>query len=144
MLDREPDEHVLRQIVGLRVVADSSALDGAKWSGTRDPMGRDTETIVVLRIAPDEALGIDARHIELDDPDAVVVTETGFVAGWCNVVGLMAHVEWDLPDEPGSLAQGALAGVPVKVWVADDEDNLLVVTHAAYADELRKRLGWHG
>ena len=44
------------------------------------------------------------------------------------------------PTERPALAQGSIAGVPAKLWLADDGDALLV-TRAAYADELASALG---
>ena len=53
----------LEPIEAWRVVATAAALDGARWHG---------EDIDVLRIAPDEALGLGATGVEVDDPDAIV------------------------------------------------------------------------
>jgi hypothetical protein len=44
-----------------------------------------------------------------------------------------------MPTEAGTLAQGKIGGVPSKVLVGEPS---LVVTNAAYADELARRLGW--
>jgi hypothetical protein len=115
---------------GLRVVADPAALDAARWGG---------DEVTVLRFAPDDAFGIDARSVEVDDQDAIVEAEVGYVAGWLPVHRVMRHVDWAVPSERPALAQGSVAGVPAKVWLADDGD-ALVVTAAAYADELEQRL----
>ena len=50
-----------------------------------------------------------------------------------------AHTEWELPTATGELAQGKIAGVPARL--VGGRPALLVV-QAAYADELRKHLGW--
>ena len=50
--------------------ATPAALDGARWSATASH---------VLRIAPDEVLAIGATGVEIDDPDAIVEPEPGFV-----------------------------------------------------------------
>ena len=52
---------------------------------------------------------------------------------------VLPHIEWSLPADRPVLAQGAIASVPAKLWLAGDGDALLV-TAAAYADELAERL----
>ena len=47
-------------------------------------------------------------------------------------------IEAQATDRP-ALAQGAVAQVPARVWLPDDGDALLI-TAAAYADELESRL----
>ncbi|GAC1663830.1 MAG: hypothetical protein NVS9B8_03350 [Candidatus Limnocylindrales bacterium] len=123
----------LEQIGGVRVVASPAALDGARWSG---------DDVDVLRTAPDEALGLGATAVEVDDPDAIVETEAGFVVALLDtddVRRVAAHTDWLLPTATGELAQGKVAGVPAKVVGGRPA---LLVTNAAYADELRERLGW--
>ena len=115
---------------GLRVVADPAALDAARWHG---------EDVAVMRFAPDDAFGIGADAVEVDDPDAIVEDEAGFVGAWLPVEMIAAHVEWQLPEERPALAQGAVANVPAKIWLPDDGPALLI-TAAAYADELAGRL----
>lgn len=123
----------LEPVDGVRVVADGVALDAARWHG---------DDVDVLRIAPDEALGIGATGADVDDPDAIVEPEAGFsvaLLGSADLPTLAAHIDWPLPAEPGRVAQGKVAGVPAKL-VAGDPAVLVVQT--AYADELRGRLGW--
>ena len=123
----------LEPLAGRRVVASAAALDRATWSGS---------DVVVLRLAPDEAFGIGATAVELDDADAIDETEHGFVGARLSAVDLaevLAHIEWVLPTELGALAQGKVAGVPAKLLIGAPT---LLVTNAAYADELRERLGW--
>jgi iron(III) transport system substrate-binding protein len=55
------------------------------------------------------------------------------------VAALAAHMDWALPGDAGTVAQGKIAGVPAKVLVGDPT---LLITNAAYADELGRRLGW--
>lgn len=124
---------VLEGVAGVRVVASPAALDAARWTG---------EDVDVLRLAPDEAFGLGATDVELDDPEAIVEPEAGFVVallGDADIGVLEAHVEWPLPTGPGELAQGKVAGVPAKVVGGRPA---LLVTSAAYADELGRRLGW--
>ncbi len=122
----------LEPVDGLRVVATPAALDGARWEGA---------DVDVLRIAPDEALGIGATGVEVDDADAIVEPEAGFAVALLGpeYVSFGAHTDWPIPDEPGALAQGKIAGVPAKVLVSDPT---LLVVQTAYVDELRERLGW--
>ena len=131
----------LEPVLGLRVVAAAAALDGARWAGA---------DVDVVRIAPDEALGIGATGVEVDDPDAIVEPEAGYSAAFLVVgdwYGLVDHVDWPHPDDPGVLAQGKVAGVPAKVRTGDpaavptDAPALLVV-QTCYANDLKARLGW--
>ena len=123
----------LEPVAALRVVASPAALDGARWSG---------DDVDVLRTAPDEALGLGATAVEVDDPDAIVEPEAGFVVALLDeddLVAVAAHTDWELPTATGELAQGKVAGVPAKVVGGRPA---LLVTNAAYADELRERLEW--
>ena len=131
----------LEPVLAWRVVARPAALDGAGWRG---------DAVEVLRVAPDEALGIGATGVDVDDPDAIVEPDAGFSVALVDAAawpGLVDHVEWPVPDDPGVLAQGKVAGVPVKLRTGDpavrptDAPALLVV-QTAHADELRRRLGW--
>jgi len=117
---------------GLRVVASPEALDGARWIGE----------VVVLRMAPDEALGIDATGVVLDDPEAIVEPESGFAAAVLapeDLGRVAAHADWVLPATPGSLGQGKVAGVPAKLLMTPVP---VLVVQVAYVDELKGRLGW--
>ena len=131
----ELDGHALRSIRSVHVVATPAALDHARWQGVGDG------SPVVLRLAPDEALGLMVWKVEVDDPHAIVDDDYGFAAGWCHQLGLDEHVEWPIPDTPGTVAQGTVAGVPAKIWIGEDEE-ILLVTSCAYAAELADRLGW--
>ena len=118
----------LEPLRGLRVVADPAALDAARWQGT---------TVTVLRFAPDDAFGLGADGVEVDDPDAIVEDEAGFVGAWLPIEVVAAHVEWPLPDDRPALAQGAVANVPAKVWLPDDGE-VLLVTAAALCRRARR------
>jgi hypothetical protein len=111
-----------------------AALDEARWIG---------EDVDVLRIAPDEALGLGATGADVDgDPDAIVEPEAGFAVALLasdELATIAGHTDWPLPEDEGTVAQGKIAGVPAKVLIGDP--NLLVV-QAAYADEMERRLGW--
>ena len=121
----------LEPVAAIRVVASSAALDRARWAG---------EGVDVLRTAPDEALGLGATAVEVDDPDAIVEPEAGFVVALLDDLrAVAAHTDWQFPTATGELALGKVAGVPAKVVGGRPA---LLVTNAAYADELRERLGW--
>lgn len=125
----------LERLRGQRVVADPDALDGARWTA------RPGAVVTVLRLAPDDALAIDAAGVEIDDPHAIVEDEVGFVGAWCAIDDVARHAEWSPPDQRPALAQGAIDGVPAKLWI-DDDDHVLVLAAAAYAAVLAERLGW--
>jgi hypothetical protein len=128
--------HALEPLRGLRVIADPAALDNARWQGDR---------VWVLRIAPDDAFAIGASGVAVDDEHAIVEDEAGFVGDWISLTEVLPHMEWSVPAEgpvPADgldVAQGAIAGVPCKLWLTHPGDALLV-TAAAYADELAGRL----
>ena len=122
----------LEPLAGLRVVAQPGALDAATWEGDGP--------ITVLRVGPDEALAIGASDVEVDDEHAIVEPEVGFSAAWVELGAVRRHVEWALPAERPALAQGFVATVPARVWLPDDGDRVLLITAAAYADELAGRL----
>jgi hypothetical protein len=121
---------VLERLHGLRVVADPGALDTARWPG---------EDVTVLRFAPDDAFAIGASSVEVVDEHAIIEAESGFVGAWLPLTEILAHIEWSVPAERPALAQGSIANVPAKLWLPDEGDALLI-TAAAYADELAGRL----
>jgi hypothetical protein len=115
----------------LRVVAAAEALD---------------ELVVpdehpVLRLAPDDLLVIGAASVQVTG-EHLVVDEAGFVGWWLTAEELreqvVPHVDWPLPTARPALAQGLVAGVPAKLWLA--EDRALLLCAAAYAHELQERL----
>ena len=125
----------LEPVAGIRVVAAPAALDAARWAG---------DDVDVLRIAPDEALGLGASGATVGDPDAIVEPEAGFSVALLDrdeLEALTAHTDWPLhvAGPAGTLAQGKVAGVPAKIVVGEPS---LLVTQTAYADELERRLGW--
>jgi hypothetical protein len=123
----------LEPVEAWRVVAAPEALDGARW------LGQDVD---VLRIAPDEALGLGATGVEVPgDPEAIVEPEAGFsvaILGPEDERDVRAHVEWHLHDN-GALGQGKVAGVPAKLVAGPP---MLLVVQTCFVDDLRARLGW--
>ena len=84
-----------------------------------------------------------ATAVDIDDEHAIVEEEVGFVGAWLDPDDVEPHLEWSLPTERPALAQGSIAGVPGKLWLPADGDALLL-TAAAYGDELSRRLGSRG
>lgn len=130
----------LEPIGGVHVVATPSALDAAVWH---------EHITLVWRIAPDEAFGwragYPAHAITIDDPHAIVEPEHGFCGAYLmpdDVATLQQHCDFPWPVERPAIVQGKIAGVPVKVWLADFERGDCLLVQAAYADELRERLRW--
>jgi hypothetical protein len=120
----------LEPLAGLRVVAEPASLDTARWRG---------DTVTVLRFASDDAFAIGASGVDVDDEHAIVESEAGFSGTWVAVEDVAHHIEWSLPTSRPALAQGSIAGVPAKLWLAADGPALLL-TATAYADELAGRL----
>jgi hypothetical protein len=117
----------------MRAVAAPDALDRARWSGPG---------VQVIRVASDEALGLGATGVEVEDEDAIVEQEIGFSVarlGADDLEAVRGHVEWPVPVQPGALAQGKIAGVPAKLVLGRPP---LLVVQTAYAEELARRLGW--
>lgn len=118
-------------IDALRVVASPQALDDLDW----------TDDVVALRLAADDLLAVGAVSVQLAG-DHIIVDEAGFVGWWLTpdevTADVLPHVDWPLPTERPALAQGLVAGVPAKLWLA--EDRALLLCAAAYAHELEERL----
>ena len=123
----------LDRVAAWRVVTTPDALSAARWQG---------DDVTILRLAPDEALGLGATGVEVTDSDAVVEPEVGFsVARLSRDDELRVHekTEWVVPATPGTLAQGKVAGVPAKLLIG--EPTILVV-QTCFAADLMERLGW--
>ncbi|MCB8945795.1 MAG: hypothetical protein H6658_18765 [Ardenticatenaceae bacterium] len=124
----------LKRLSATRIVATSASLDDVTWP----------DEALVLRFAPDEVLVIPALgSVPLSDPHAIIVADQGFAGAWVEAdeaMRFLAHAcEWKLPEERPSFAQGSVAGVATKLWL--DEDKVLFVVQAPYAQELEERMG---
>ena len=119
-------------IPALRVVATPQDLDDLTW----------TDDVAALRLAPDELLLVGAATVQIAGEHVIVVDEAGFVGWWLTLdelnVAVVPHVDWPFPTSRPALAQGLIAGVPAKLWLA--EDRALLLCAAAYAHELTERL----
>jgi hypothetical protein len=125
----------------MRVVATPEAIDRAVWRD--DGPGPDEFEPLVVRLAPDDAYAIGATGVDIDDPHAIVEREVGFIAlmfpvdEFVDVV--VPHLEWPAPIERPGLAQGAIAGVPAKLYL-DSTGAAIVLVLASYVDDLLSRL----
>ncbi len=132
--------HALRA-PGIRVVASPAAIDGATWHDAGP--GPDEFESLVVRFAPDDAFAIGATGVVIDDPDAIVEQEAGFVALMFPVDEfidhVVPHIEWPPPTSRPGFAQGSIAGVPAKLYL-DSTGAATVLVLAAYLDELLGRL----
>lgn len=122
----------LKPISATRIVASPAALDKAVW-----PVAA-----LVLRVASDEALITPPiEGLTLDDPYAIIVPDGGFAAGWVAAEEALAFLEraceWELPSQRPALAQGAVAGVPVKLWL--EEERVLFVVPGPYVHDFGER-----
>jgi hypothetical protein len=118
-------------IRALRVVASPQVLDGLAWP----------DAVAALRLAPDDLLAVGAASVEVAG-EHLVVDEAGFVGWWLTAdevtETVLPHVDWPLPTARPALAQGLVAGVPARLWLA--QDRALLLCAAAYAHELEERL----
>ena len=123
---------VLERLEGLRIVATPAALDAAAW-----PDGAQ-----VFRLAADDVFVLGEGEIHLDDPAAIVDVETGFSGVWIDAdtaaAWLRSSCEWELPSDRPAFAQGAVAGLAVKLWF--ESDRVFVMTASAFAHELEERM----
>ena len=115
---------------GLRLVARPTAIDDAAL-----PMGA-----TILRIAPDDAIVVDAATLTVDDAFAIIEPEYAFVQWKLSpqeFAGVTHHIEWSLPAA-GQLGQGLIAGVPAKILIGSD--HVLLIVSAGLAHEIAERL----
>jgi hypothetical protein len=94
-----------------------------------------------LRLAADDLLVLGEVDVRPDDPDAIVAPDDGWAGAWlapADAAELLArHAEWRPPAD--GLAQGALAGVPVKVLITPART--LIVVPGPFVAELVERVG---
>ena len=132
--------HVLRS-PGVRVVATPEAIDVADWEDAGP--GRDEFEPLILRFAPDEAFGVGATGVQLDDPDAIVEPELGYSAimfpvdEFIDVV--LPRIEWPVAPTRPAFCQGSIAGVPAKLYI-DTTGAATVFVMSSYLDDFLSRL----
>jgi hypothetical protein len=119
----------------IRIVATTQALDATQWqTGAR-----------VFRIAKDEVMVLppttEPYMAEIADPHAIIMPEHGFVGVWmprhhADVI-FVRHCEWEPPHERPAFAQGAIAGIAVKVYF--EHDRALFIVPQAFAHDFSSR-----
>ena len=132
--------HALRA-PGVRVVAAPDAIDRAVWHD--EGPGPDEFEPLILRFAPDDAFAIGATGVDVADPDAIIEPEVGYMAVMFRadefVDVVVPRLEWPAPIERPAFAQGAIAGVPAKLYL-DSTGAAIVLVLASYLDDLLARL----
>lgn len=117
-------------------------LDAVRVVATPDAIAALASDGVVLQIAPDEALVLDAIDVSVDDVHAISLPDDGFagvqlprrqVEEWC-----AREAEWPLPDVADYFVQGLVAGLAVKIWVHGE--NALVICRTSARVDLEARL----
>lgn len=125
----------LERLTATRFVATPAALDTVAWPADA----------LVLRIAPDEVLitsVVGQDLILLHDPHAIVASETGLVGVWLAMNEAMGFLErsceWEPPRERPAFAQGAVAGLPMKLWF--EPERVLFIVPAPFGADLEARM----
>ncbi len=126
----------LKRIAATRIVATPAALDTADIP----------QSSLALRFAADELFVTPPLQNEsvilLHDPHAIVISEGGFAGTWLPAAAaaefLAHHCEWEMPNGRPAFAQGAVAGIPTKLWLEDDQ--VLFIVPAPYAADFGERM----
>ena len=126
----------LKRIAGTRIVARPAALDAADIP----------QSSLALRFAPDELFVTpplqDETAVTAHDPHAIVIAEGGFAGTWLDAGEaydfLQRNCEWELSNGRPTFAQGAVAGIPTKLWL--ETDRVLFIVPAPYAVEFAQRM----
>ena len=135
----------LEPVAAYRVVSTPGALDVVQRAA------RQGARPIVLRVAADELLVIDATPERIDaakasvvaaDPFAIVEPDDGLVGAWLAWPRMDAivtpHLEWALPDSRPIDALGLIASIPCQLWLT--ETRAFLMTNAACAHDLVERL----
>ena len=134
---------VLEMLGAIRVAATATALDAMQWP----------DNAIVLRTAGDEVIVLSSlRHaagsgsgsgsFSVDDEHAIMATDTSLHGVWIEHTEALSilgrECEWELPTMRPAFAQGAVAGLPMKLWF--DEDRVLFVVAAPFAADFTERI----
>lgn len=125
--------HALEPLTATRIAATPAALDAAPWPSDA----------IVLRTAPDEAIVLAViTPSMIADTHAIVEPETALCGTWIPTDDALALLErecdWELPAARPAFAQGAIAGLPMKLWF--EHDRVLFVVSAPFAADFVERL----
>ena len=123
----------LERLSATRVASTPAALDAAAWPSDA----------IVLRTAPDEAIVLAAIAPALiADAHAIVEAETALFGVWIPADAALALLErecdWELPTHRPAFAQGAVAGLPMRLWF--ERDRVLFGVSAPFATDFAERL----
>ncbi|MCB0047819.1 MAG: (2Fe-2S)-binding protein [Caldilineaceae bacterium] len=127
----------LARLAATRIVARPAALSSAAWP----------DDLIVLPVAPDEALLLgrnapDELVARVGDPHALAIGDTSFVAAELTPEAAEAifqrTCEWEIPPDRPAFAQGALADIPVKLWL--EAERVLLIAPAPFATDVVERL----
>ena len=94
-----------------------------------------------MRLAADEVLITPPTAVEVADPHAIIVPEGSFAGAWVSATEAQGIIEreceWELPHPRPAFAQGAIAGIPVKLWL--EEERVFFVVSAPFVTEFEER-----
>ena len=118
-----------------RIVASPAALDAL-----------DLQLRLHFRTAPDEIMLLseheDALAIKILDAHKIQINDTNWYGIWLEsdaALNFLAQLcEWRLPDARPAFAQGAVANVPVKLWL--ETDRVLILTAGPFRHDLQERM----
>ena len=128
------------RLPGVRIAATATALDAYQ----PEP------EMVALRVAPDELYltpppddpELIITPIVSHDEHAILIDDSSFSGTWVDEASaldlLQRYCEWELPAARPAYAQGAVAGIPTKLWFS--EGQILFVVQTPYAQEMEERL----
>lgn len=127
---------VFERLQATRLVASPAALEALTWPAEA----------LVLRFAPDELLIVPpleaATELLALDPHAIVVAEAGYAGLWLPAAEALAFLErkceWAIPRARPAFAQGAVAGIPTKLWLGSER--VLFLIPAPYVADFEERL----
>ena len=124
----------LKRLNMTRIVATPAALDGVQMI---EPDS------LIMRVAADELLLLPAsKTVQVDDDYAIQTVDAGFAGVWLTTAMaddiLCRLCEWAVPTSRPAFVQGAVAGIPTKLWLG--QDRVLLIVPAAYAVDMEERL----
>ena len=138
-MTRQESAPVLERMTGTRVVGRelSALLSDSDWPSNQ----------VTLQFASDELLTfgeLDPSLVFRHDPHAIVAREARFFGVWLSREAgtklMETHCEWTCPGsrEFPTQAQGAVAGIPTKIWFT--KEKWLFVVQSPYVLDFEERV----
>lgn len=126
----------IKRLPGTRIAATPAALNAVEWP----------DEARVMRFAPDELFvtpPLDSPELVTQhDEYAIILHDAAFSGVWLDetvALKLLERLcEWELPQERPAFAQGAVAGIPTKLWFEGEQ--VLVIVSSPYAAEMEERL----